>query len=93
LAIPFTPIAAAAVRYGAVAAIAYAAARRARPQTFAPGAEAAMDHMPEGVTLGHAPGQMNATARWTRRIRLGSSGPGVEIDLGALARLRLRRIA
>lgn len=93
MAIPFTPIAVTALRYGAVAAIAYAAARRARPQTVTPATEAAMDRMPEGVHVGHAPGQMNATARWRRRIRLGSAGPGVEIDLGALARLRLRRIA
>jgi hypothetical protein len=93
LAIPFTPIAVAAIRYGAVAAIAYAAARRARAQTVPPAAEAAMDRIPEGIRVGHAPGQMNATARWTRSIRLGTTGPGVEIDLGALARLRLRRIA
>jgi hypothetical protein len=93
LAIPLTPIAVAALRYGAVAAIAYAVARRARPQAVPPAAEAAMDRMPEGVHVGHAPGQVNATARWKRGIRLGGTGPGVEIDLAALARLRLRRIA
>lgn len=93
MAIPFTPIAAAAIRYGAVAAIAYAAARRARPHSVHPAAEAAMDRMPDGVHVGHAPGQMNATARWKRAIRVGMTGPGIEIDLGALARLRLRRIA
>lgn len=93
MAIPFAPIAAAALRYGAVAALSYAAARRARPQTVHPAAEAAMDRVPEGVHVGHALGQMNATARWKRTIRLGTTGPGVEVDLGALARLRLRRIA
>jgi hypothetical protein len=93
LAIPFTPIALAALRYGAVAALSYALARNARPQTMHPAAEAAMDRMPEGVKIGHAPGQMNATARLQRSIRLGSTGPGLEFDLGALARLRLRRIA
>ena len=93
MALPFTPIAAAALRYGAVAAIAYAAARRARPQRVHPAAEAAMDAMPEGVTVGHAPGQMNATARWRRAFRAGATGPGVEIDVGLLARLRLRRLA
>ena len=93
MAIPLTPIAVTALRYGAVAAIAYAAARRARPQTATPAAEAAMDRMPEGVHVSHAPGQMNATARWRRSVRLGNAGPGIEIDLGALARLRLRRIA
>jgi hypothetical protein len=93
LAIPLTPIAVAALRYGAVAAVAYAAARHARAHSVPPAAEAAMDRMPEGLNIGHAPGQMNATARWRRVVRLGATGPGVEIDLGALARLRLRRIA
>jgi hypothetical protein len=93
LAIPFTPIAAAALRYGAVAALSYAMARRARPHSLHPATEAEMDRMPEGAHLGHAPGQMNATARLRRAIRLGATGPGVEIDLGALARLRLRRLA
>ncbi|MDG3041173.1 hypothetical protein [Roseicyclus marinus] len=93
MAIPFTPFAAAALRYGAVAALSYAAACHARPRALHPAAEAEMDRMPEGAHLGHAPGQMNATARWRRRIRLGTTGPGVEIDLGALARLRLRRFA
>ncbi|NKX44888.1 hypothetical protein [Roseicyclus persicicus] len=93
MAIPFTPIAAAALRYGVVAALAYAAARRARPQRIHPEAEAAMELMPQGVTVGHAPGQMNATGRVTRRLRLGPQGPGMEIDLSALARLRVRRTA
>ena len=92
MAIPLTPIAAAALRYGAVAALTYAVARRARPETVSPAAEAAMDKMPEGVHVGHAPGQMTGTARWKRGIRIGAFGPGVEIDLAALARLRLRRI-
>lgn len=93
MAIPLTPIAVAALRYGAVAAVAFAVARRARPQAVPPAAEAAMDRMPEGLHVGHAPGQMNATARWNRGIRLGTTGPGVEIDLSVLGRLRLRRIA
>jgi hypothetical protein len=93
LAIPFTPIAAAALRYGAVAAIAYAAAHRARPRRIDPAAEAALEALPQGVSVGHAPGQMNATARWRRALRLGAQGPGMEIDLSAIARLRLRRTA
>jgi hypothetical protein len=93
LAIPFTPIAVAALRYGAVAAIAYAAAQRARPGRIHPSAEAAMEALPEGARVGHAPGQLNATGRWRRAVRLGASGPGMEVDVSALARLRLRRIA
>ena len=58
-----------------------------------PATEAAMDQMPEGTTVGHAPGQLNATGRWRRNIRLGPNGPGMEIDLSALARLRIRKTA
>jgi hypothetical protein len=88
-----TPVAAAALRYGAVAALTYAAARRARPRRIDPDAEVALDALPDGLRVGHAPGQMNATGRWRRRMRLGRTGPGMEIDLGGLARLRLRRLA
>ena len=93
MAIPLTPVAAAALRYGAVAALAYAASRRARPHRVDPAAEAALDRLPEGLDVGHAPGRMTATGRWRRRVRLGRTGPGVEIDLVGLARLRLRRLA
>lgn len=91
MAIPLVPLAGLVLRYGAVAALAYAAARRARPQRLSPAAEDALDHTPVGASIGHAPGQMNATARWRRNIRLGPDGPGMEVDLSALARLRIRK--
>lgn len=93
MALPLAPIAGLVLRYGAVAALAYAAASRARPKRLDPTAEAALDQTPEGAAVGHAPGQMNATGRWRRNIRLGPDGPGMEIDLSALARLRIRKIA
>ncbi|MBF9045835.1 hypothetical protein LSUCC0031_01775 [Rhodobacterales bacterium LSUCC0031] len=93
MALPFAPIAGAILRYGAVAALAYAAARRARPRRLDPATEDALDQMPEGAAVGHAPGQLNGTARWRRNIRLGPQGPGMEIDLTALARLRIRKTA
>lgn len=93
MAIPLAPIAGLILRYGAVAALAYAAASRARPRRLHPASEDALDQMPEGATLGHAPGQLNGTARWRRNIRLGPDGPGIEIDLSALARLRIRKTA
>ena len=91
MALPLAPIAGALLRYGAVAALAYAAARRARPQRLHPDTETALDQMPEGASVGHAPGQLNATGRWRRNIRLGPNGPGMDIDLSALARLRIRK--
>ena len=93
MALPLAPIAGFVLRYGAVAALAYAAARRARPQRIHPATEAAMEQMPEGAAIGHAPGQLNATGRWRRTIRLGPNGPGMEIDLSAIARLRIRKTA
>lgn len=93
MAIPLTPIAVAALRYGAVAAIAYVAARHARPRRIDPAAEAAMDAAAEGLAIGHAPGQLNATSRLRRALRLGPHGPALEFDLCAIARLTVRRIA
>jgi len=51
-----------------------------------------MDRMPDGLHIGHAPGQLNASARLRRILRAGTAGPGMEIDLSGLARLRLRRV-
>ncbi|WP_439140239.1 hypothetical protein [Roseicyclus sp.] len=93
MALPLAPIAGALLRYGAVAAIAYAAANRARPRRLDPETEAAMDQMPEGAAIGHAPGQLNATGRWRRQLRLGPHGPGMEIDLSAIGRFRIRKTA
>lgn len=91
MAIPFAPIAGLALRYGAVAALAYAAARRAHPRKLPQTAETALDQLPDGTGIGHAPGQLNATGRWRRTVRLGADGPGMDIDLSALARLRIRK--
>lgn len=91
MALPLAPIAGLVLRYGAVAALAYAAAARARPQRLNPATEETLDQMPEGATVGHAPGQLNGTVRWRRNIRLGPQGPGMEIDLTALGRLRIRK--
>ena len=93
MALPLAPIAGALLRYGAVAALAYTAATLARPRRLDPATEAAMDQMPEGAAIGHAPGQLNATARWRRNIRLGPNGPGMKIDLSAIGRLRIRKTA
>lgn len=93
MALPLVPIAGLVLRYGAVAALAYTAATRARPRSLDPATERALDQTPEGAAVGHAPGQLNGTARWHRNIRLGPNGPGMEIDLSALVRLRIRKTA
>jgi hypothetical protein len=96
--LPLAPIAIFALRAGAVAAAGYAVSRGLRA-AVAPGrtdqrAEDALDDLDEGLAA-HAPadrpGQRNLAARLRRVIR-GPGGRGVEIDLGLVARLRLRRV-
>jgi len=92
MALPLAPIAGLALRYGAVAVAAYAAVRALGPGRLDRNVEDAMDETPEGLTLRRADGQANATARWTRALRVGHRGPGVEIDVTGLARVKLRRV-
>lgn len=94
MALPLAPIAGVALRYGAVALAAYALTRRAGPGRVDQRAEDAMDDLPEGFTA-HRPrdrDQVNASGRVRRVIRLGAAGPGVEIDLSTLTRIRFRRV-
>ena len=94
MALPLAPIAVTALKYGAVAVTAYGIARRIGPGRIDQKVEDAMDTTPEGVTLnrpGDREGQTNASARFRRVIRLGRSGPGVEVDFTGLTRIRVRR--
>ncbi|TCP60361.1 hypothetical protein EV663_11041 [Rhodovulum bhavnagarense] len=81
-----------ALRYGTVALAVYALTSLREPARRDQRAEDAMDDIDEGLRLRHEPGQTNGTARWRRTIRVGSNGPGVEVDATALGRLRLRRV-
>jgi len=94
MALPVVPIAAVAVRFGAVALAAWALSRTVSPARVDQRAEDALDEVPEGVAARRADDreQHNATARFRRVIRFGSRGPAFEIDLAALGRLRLRRV-
>lgn len=93
MALPLAPVAVVAMKYGAIALAGYMIARRVQRGALDQSAEDALDRVPEGVTA-HRPrdrDQGNATLRFRRVVRLGVDGPGVEIDLTALGRLRLRR--
>ncbi len=96
--LPLAPVAVFALRAGAVAAAGWGIARLARSR-IAPGrtdqqAEDALDALDDGLAA-HAPrgedGQRNLAWRFRRVIR-GADGQGVEIDLGLIARARLRRV-
>lgn len=95
----------AALRLGALATAAYAAWRLGRAAGAAAQAgrldqqaEDALDALDEGLALhrsqilGDGPEnrQTNATLRLRRRLQLGRRG--FELDAGAIARLRLRRL-
>lgn len=96
MALPLAPLASAALKYGAVAVAAAIVARRALAEGRTDQrAEEALDDLSEGLAA-HRPrdrrGQMNLAGRLRRTVRIGASGPGWEIDLAGLARLRVRRI-
>ncbi len=96
MALPIVPLAGAALKYGAVALAGIVVLRQAaQAGRTDQRAEDALDDLHDGLTA-HRPRdrgpQLNATARLRRVIRLGRTGPGIEIDAAALGRLRLRRV-
>jgi len=92
MALPLAPIAGLALRYAAVAGTAYLVTRRLERGRLSQPVEDEMDDTPEGVTARREEGQMNATARLRRVIRLGQSGPGVAVDATLLGRLKMERV-
>jgi len=90
--LPLAPITAIALRYCTVALASYAVARSIERGRRDQRAEDSFDETPEGLTARRDPEQVNATGRFRRVIRLGESGPGIEIDATALGRVRFRRI-
>ncbi|MEQ8367005.1 MAG: hypothetical protein RIB61_09885 [Roseicyclus sp.] len=91
MAIQFTPIAAMALRYGAVALATFAATRIVQRGRLNQPVEDALDEAPEGLHLRRDTGEVNGSARWKRTFRIGQRGPGVMMDAAALGRVRLRR--
>lgn len=89
---PLTPLAGIALRYGAVAVATYAATRTIPKLRRNQHTEDALDTVEEGVEMRRDGEQINATGRFRRVIRVGQTGPGVEIDATALTRIRIRRI-
>ncbi|MEL6791881.1 MAG: hypothetical protein AAFU55_07950 [Pseudomonadota bacterium] len=92
---PLAPIAIKAAQFGAVAAVAWWAARRQReagPRDV--WRERVMDDLDEGLETDFERGaegaRAGASARWTRTIWV--AGRGVEIDAAGLTRLRVRRV-
>ena len=93
--LPLAPMAVVAAKYGAVALAGYALARQMQQSgRLDQRGEDALDELDEGISL-HRPRdreQVNGAARFRRVIRLGTNGPGIEIDATALGRLKMRRV-
>lgn len=92
MAAPLAPIAAVALRYGAVALATYAATRAIPKLRRDQETEDTLDKVEEGIETRRDAEQVNATARFRRVVRLGRNGPAVEIDAIALSRIRMRRV-
>ncbi|WP_107496420.1 hypothetical protein [Thalassobius sp. I31.1] len=80
-----------ALRYGMVALATYAFTRTVRIGRWDQSEEDAHDKVEEGVSLRREPGQINTTGRFHRIIRLGKSGPGIEIDASGFGRVKFRK--
>ncbi|WP_421702387.1 hypothetical protein [Aliiroseovarius sp.] len=96
MALPLAPVAAPIIttvlRYGTVALAGYAIARSVEKGRRDQRAEDALDEVPEGLTARRETEQVNATHRFRRVIRLGSTGPAIEIDATTLTRIRFRKV-
>lgn len=93
----FAPVAWKLAQFGAVAAVAWYAARKRRPAGPREiWREHVLDDVDEGVetdfSRSNDEARAGAAIRWKRGIRLGANGPGVEIDISGLSRLKLRRL-
>ena len=94
MALPLAPIAITVVRYGALAAVAYAAARKIEVSQTDIDTEDALDKVDEGLSLHRckdAP-QANGSARWRRVVRFGEHGPAFEIDATLLSRIKIKKV-
>ncbi len=90
--LPLAPITAIGLRYGAVALAGYAMARSVEKGRRDQRAEDALDETPEGLTARREAEQLNATHRFRRVFRLGTSGTGLEIDATTLTRIRIKKV-
>ena len=91
------PVAWKVAQVDAVAAVAWYVARKRRPNGPREiWRERVMDEVDEGLEteFSRSPEEARAglAARFKRGIRLGADGPGVEIDISGLTRIRLRRL-
>ncbi len=90
--LPLAPIAGVALRYGTVALAAWAVSRRIGPAHFDQRADEALDDVTEGINARRDANQANVTTGYRRVIRFGKTGPGYDIRVDSITRIRLRRV-
>ena len=90
--LPVAPLAGLALRYGAVAVATYAATRVLSTGRLDHRVEDAMNETDDGLTFRKDDDQANGKIRWKRTFRLGTNGPGVEIDATGFARIKVKRL-
>jgi hypothetical protein len=88
--IPVIPIVAVAT----VVTSAVAVVRKIHVSPVIQDVEDTLDTVDEGVSVRKMDDnrQMNGAVRWKRIVRFGSDGPGVEIDVSAIGRMRWRKV-
>ncbi len=91
------PVAWKVAQFSAVAAVAWYAARKRRPAgPREVWRERVLDGVGEGLETDFSrsseDAHMGAALRFKRGIRLGANGPGVEIDISGVSRVKLRRL-
>ena len=95
MAAPLAPLAVTALRVGVAAATVWYVSRRVSARPKHAWRERALDDTAEGLEVSTDRSEGEAAAhgagRVTRTLRLGD-GPGIEIDISALGRVRLRRV-
>jgi hypothetical protein len=94
--IAFSPFVWAALRYGAVAAAAFYASRSQGSEPKDALHEHVLDELPEGLRgqthRAESESALHGQGRLRRTLRLHRLGPGLEVDLSALGRMRFRRV-
>ncbi len=90
--LPLVPIATAAISYGAVALVTYAVTKGIPQSRRDQASEDTLDQVDEGLSFRRDAQQVNGTGRMRRVVRFGANGPGVEIDVTALSRIRVRKV-
>ena len=94
LPIAIAPVLFQVLKIGGALALGAALAHRRGPERLDIATEDTLDRLPDGghVRVDRDAGRADGEVRWRRKIRFGARGPGVEVELAALGRLRARRI-